>query len=247
MTSAPGLPPDHPSLDAALADRTSALVVDRATGDGPLPVLVAFGGLANGADQAPYEFVRQTGALGVHRVFVRDLGQCWYQEGLPGTAGGVDAAVAALGDVLDGLGASRRVFVGNSSGAFAAVLFGVLGGADDIVAFGPLSSVTRWSRLVSRDRRWPAQIRRARQVATDRAHLDLVRLLRSTSRTGGVTIHYGVQDPRDGRSARRLGRLPGVRVVGHPGGHLFIRKLRDAGALLPILESALRPGSDGPA
>jgi hypothetical protein len=117
-------------------------VVDRATGDGPVPVPVGSGGLANGTAEPPYEFVRQTGALGVHRVFVRDLGQCWCQQGLPGTTDGVDAAVAALRHVLDGLGASRR-------------------------------------------------------------------------------------------------------VVAHSGGHLFIRKLRDAGALLGILESALRPGPGG--
>lgn len=246
MTSAHGEPLDDArDLEAALADPTRSLVVDRATGDGPFPVLVAFGGLANGTDRAPYEFVRQTGALGVHRVFVRDLGQCWYQEGLPGTADGVDAAVAVLGGVLDGLGGSRRVFVGNSSGAFAAVLFGVLGGADEMAAFGPLASLTRGSRLASRDRRWSGQIRKGRRVATDPSHLDLVRLLRSTGRTGSVSVHYGVQDPRDSRSARRLGRLPGVRTVGHPGGHLFIRKLRDAGTLLPILESAVRPDPAG--
>jgi len=241
MTPASGIPPDSSALDVALADPALDVVVDRAEGEGPLPVLVAFGGLSNGTDQAPYEFVRQTGALGVHRVFVRDLGQCWYQAGLSATADGVEASVAALDGVLAALGASRRVFVGNSSGAFAAVLYGVLGGADDMVAFGPLASVSRWSRFVSRDRRWPAQIRRARRTATDPTHLDLVRLLRSTHRVGTVTVHYGAQDSRDTRSARRLGRLPGVQVVEHPGGHLFIRKLRDAGELLPILESALRP------
>ena len=226
-----------------MADRTRAVVVDRVEAIKPLPVLVSFGGLSNGTDDPPFEFVRQTGDLGVHRVFVRDLGQCWYQQGLPGTADGVVDAAAALTRVIDELGPSRRVFVGNSSGAFAAILFGVLAGADEVAAFGPLASVTRVGRLRSHDRRWPAQIRAARHAGADPSHLDLVRLLRSTPHPGRITVHYGSADPRDTRSARRLGAVPGVEVVSHPGGHLFIRKLRDAGTLQPILDSALHPAS----
>jgi hypothetical protein len=250
MTTAPGAPDDPTPLEAALADPARAVVVDPvAPEDGvdaaSIPVMVAFGGLANGTDDPPFEFVRQTGELGVHRVFVRDLGQCWYQEGFPGTADGVVEAVAALRRVLDDLGPSRRVFVGNSSGAFAAVLFGVLGGADEVVAFGPLASVTRLARIRSRDRRWPAQIRAARRSARDPSHLDLRRLLRSVPHPAAITVHYGVLDPRDTHSAVRLGAVPGVEVVGHPGGHLFIRKLRDAGELQPIIAAALSPGPQG--
>jgi hypothetical protein len=124
------------ALEVALADPACALVVDRALVGGNLQAMVCFGGLSNGTDGAPFEFVRQTGDLGVHRVFVRDLGQCWNQQGLPGTADGVAGTAAHLATVptvLDGLAPSRRVFVGNSSGAFAAVLFGVLSGADGLL------------------------------------------------------------------------------------------------------------------
>jgi hypothetical protein len=237
MTSPSATPHEPTDLEAALADPARAVVVDRVDGSGPLPVMVAFGGLSNGTDAPPYEFVRQTGDLGVHRVFVRDLGQCWYQRGFPGTA--------ELARVLDGLDPSRRVFVGNSSGGFAAVLYGVLGGADETVAFGTLASVTRWSRMANRDRRWSAQVRAARRATSDRSHIDLERLLRGQPRHGRITVHYGERDTRDARAALRLGGLPGIGAVAHPGGHLFIRKLRDAGELQPILEGALRSGPDG--
>jgi hypothetical protein len=226
-----------------MADPACALVVDRAPVGGNLPAMVCFGGLSNGTDGAPFEFVRQTGDLGVHRVFVRDLGQCWYQQGLPGTADGVAATAAHLATVLYGLAPSRRVFVGNSSGAFAAVLFGVLSGADEMMAFGTQASITRMGRLRSRDRRWPDQIRAGRRAARERAHVDLVRLLRSTPHTGRITVHHGERDAMDTRSARRLGGVPGVTVESHSGGHLFIRRLRDTDGLLPILERALRPPS----
>ena len=241
MTTAPGPHPDPTALEAAMADPTRSVVVDRAPGDGPQPAMVSFGGLSNGTDDPPFEFVRQTGSLGVHRVFVRDLGQCWYQQGLPGTAEGVRAASAALAAVLDDLAPSRRVYVGNSSGAFAAVLFGVLGGADEVVAFGPLAAVTRRDRLAARDRRWSAQVRAARRRASDPVHLDLRRLLATTPHPGRISVHYGELDPRDTRAAGLLASVEGVDVVAHPGGHLFIRKLRDVGQLQPILEAALRP------
>ncbi len=228
-------------IEAAMADPSCALVVDRVPGDGPRPAMVCFGGLSNGSEAAPFEFVRQTGELGVHRVFVRDLGQCWYQRGLPGTADGVEATTAHLTSVLDGLAPSTRVFVGNSSGAFAAVLFGVLCGADAVVAFATQASITRVGRLRSRDRRWPAQVRAGRRAARDGAHVDLVRLLRTTPHPGRITVHYGELDPMDTRSAHRLENLPGVTAESHPGGHLFIRKLRDADGLLPILERGLDP------
>lgn len=242
MTPADGEHPDPAAaVEAALADPDCALVVDRAPGAGTQPAMVCFGGLSNGTDAAPFEFVRQTGVLGVHRVFVRDLGQCWYQRGLPGTADGVVATAARITTVLDGLAPSRRVFVGNSSGAFAAVLFGVLCGADEVAAFGTQASITRMGRLRSRDRRWPDQIRAGRRASADPAHIDLVRLLRTTSHPGRITVHYGERDAMDSRSARRLGGVPGVAVASHPGGHLFIRKLRDADGLVPILDRALRP------
>lgn len=245
-----GPPQGPPWLEAAMADPVRSLVVDRASDDlapdatcvpAEVPAMVCFGGLANGTAAAPFEFVRQTSELGVHRVFVRDLGQCWYQRGLPGTSEGVAATARHLAAVLDDLSPSRRVFVGNSSGAFAAVLFGVLAGADEIVAFATQASITRIGRLRSRDRRWPGQVSAARRASNDRSHVDLVRLLESRPYTGQITVHHGDHDPMDTRSAHRLGRIPGVAVVSHAGGHLFIRKLRERNELLPILAEALRP------
>lgn len=85
----------------------------------------------------PFEFLRLTEEMAVHRIFVRDLDQCWYQRGLPGIGTDVPQVAAALDVTLDKLGSSRRVFVGTSSGAFAAMLFGMLNRADAVLAFSP--------------------------------------------------------------------------------------------------------------
>jgi hypothetical protein len=241
VTAADPAPRGTEGLDAAMADPSCALFVARGPDRGPSPVLVCFGSLTGRSDVAPFEFGRQTDGLGVPVVFVRDLGQCWYQRGLPGTADGIEATASHLATVLAGLAPTRTVFVGNSSGGFAAVLFGVLCGADEMVAFGPQASITRTGRLRIRERRWTRQVRAGRRATVDRDHVDLVRLLRRTPHTGRITVHHGRGDVMDTRAARLLGRAPGVTVVAHPGGHLFVRKLRDTGGLGPILRDALFP------
>ena len=229
-------------LDDVSAEPATSVVVDRAAGDGPRPVMVCFGGLSNGTDAAPYEFVRQTGELGVHRVFVRDLGQCWYQRGLPGTAEGVDGAALYLAGVVD---ASGPVADGSP--------WATRPGPSPPCCSACCAVPTRRSPSAPRprspgsaacaaaDRRWRAQISDARRHAAERDHLDLVRLLRTRPHPGRVTVHHGERDAMDTRSAHRLGTVHGVTVAAHPGGHLFIRRLRDAGTLLPLLDRAVHP------
>jgi hypothetical protein len=208
--------------------------------DGHAPVLVCFGGLDGQDPGAPrFELQGLTARLPVHRVFVRDLEQCWYQRGLSGLGDDVDSAADGLRTLLEAVDGSPSVFVGTSSGGYAAILFGVLARADRIVALSPQASLRWRDRFRARDRRWPAQVRKARRSGTDRCHLDLVALLREHPDHPPVSVHFGERDPRDTRAAHALGRVDGVELIGHPGGHLFVRKLRDAGGLEPVLAAAL--------
>ena len=231
-----------PDFLTALEDESVPLCVDRREGDETYPVLVCFGGLRNVMSGLQFEFVRHTEGMPVHRIFARDLAQCWYQQGLAGIAPDVPSTALALRSVLDDLGPGRRVFVGTSAGAYAAVLFGVLCPADEILAFGPQEALTRWCRLRSRDNRWKDMVKKARASAVDRSHLDLVRLLRAHPDHGPVAVHYGNGDHADTVYASHLGRLPGVTGGGHPGGHAFVRQLRDNGELSVILKNALQGG-----
>jgi NAD(P)H-flavin reductase len=125
----------------------------------------------------------------VHRVFLRDLHQCWYQKGLPDYGADVPSSAAALKSVVDSLNPSRRVFIGTSSGAFAATLFGALTRADEVLACGPQPSIDRVTRRLCHDNRWPEEIDKARRSSVDRQHVNLVRLLSSTPDLRRISVH----------------------------------------------------------
>ncbi len=202
-------------------------------------MLVCFGGLDGRTSQAPFEFAALTANLPVHRVFLRDTGQCWYQRGLPGLGDDVPTAATGLRSLLAELRGTRTTFVGTSSGGFASVLFGVVSGADRMVAFSPQASLHRWDRLRAHDRRWSDRVRVARRASLNADHLDLVGLLHRHPDHPPVTVHFGSGDPRDSAAAHRIGACPGVELRAHPGGHLFVRSLRHSGELESLIRTAV--------
>lgn len=230
----------------ALADPNQSIAIDRIVAPEGAPALVCFGGISGGLFGPPFEFLHLTEAFTAHRVFVRDLEQCWYQQGIRNLGTDVPGAADALDHVLNDLGATRRIFVGTSSGGFAAVLFGVLAGADEIVAFAPQASLKRVFRARHFDRRWAPMVKKARRNSIDPAHIDLVQLLRTSPGSTKVRVHYGTDSRLDTVCARRLGSSSRVSLTAHPGEHTFVRELRDSGSLEALLRSVLEPDVEEP-
>ena len=224
---------------AAVNDSTTSLAVERLQGGGPAPVLVTFGGISGGLFGPPFEFLRQSDGLQVHRVFLRDLEQCWYQRGVPGLGDDVVEVAESLDALIEDLGATRRVFVGTSSGGFAAILFGVLLGVDSVLAFSPQASLTVAARLHAGDRRWRPQVRTARRASKSPLHRDLPTLLTKTSMRGTIKVHFRTDDLIDAAYAKSLERFACVEVTPHPGDHSFVRELRDSNQLRSILTDSL--------
>lgn len=206
---------------------------------GSRPVLVCFGGIAGGLMGPPFEFLRMTANFDITRVFVRDLEQSWYQRGISGLGTTVPQAATALDRLLDELGSARRVFVGVSSGGYAAILYSTMIGASRVVAFSPQTTILRGHRLVLRDMRWKNEIRAARRNAVERSHLDLVAARAKGPHHPQTTIYYGLGDRRDMSHALRMCRCDAVKLESRPGGHTITRSLRDSGQLTRILATAL--------
>jgi len=79
----------------------------------------------------------------------------------------------------------------------------------------------------------------ARRSSQSADHLDLVAFLHRHPDHQPVTVHYGSRDPRDSAAALRIGARPGVELSAHPGGHLFVRSLRDSGQLESLIRAAV--------
>lgn len=199
--------------------------------------LVAFGGIRGGVGIPPYEFFRVTDDLPVRRIFVRDLDQVWYLQGIRGLGGTLPEAASALREMI--VPSARVVTTGNSAGGFAAIAFGALLGADEVHAFSPQTALDRRHRLMWLDLRWWRQMGGVRRLDVDPDLLDLRRFLdRHAARA--VHVHHSADHGRDRRHAKHLAGVRGVTLHPHEGGgHRLVAELRDRGDLDRILTEAI--------
>lgn len=219
-------------------------VVDVAGGGSSPVVLVSFAGWAGGhAGVSAPEFSRTVEGLPADVVFLRDPYDCAYLDGVPGAGGSIAEVAAWLRGLCARKGARRVVTMGNSTGGWAAILFGILIGADDVQAFAPKTRMCGTEDFHEPDR-FP---RVAQSIRGDGDLLDLREVLarQGTAKTR-ISIHYPRHDPVDARHARHFEGLPGVRLFEYRfQQHTLARALRDAGVLRPILANAIAGNDAG--
>ena len=204
-------------------------------------LLALFGGIKGELEIPVFEFSKITARFNIKKVFVRDHEQAWYHRGIRGVAEDIDDLAAYLGAQIAHERCRRVVMLGNSMGAYAAILTGCLLAADEVIAFSPQTCIARYWRWLNLDRRWSRQLGRmygSRSAIP--SYYDLKPVLRE--RTGRTIYHlyFASADRADRKHAVRMKGLP--RVFLHPvrtTGHSMIRVLRDSGALTEILQRTL--------
>lgn len=234
-------------FERSLLDESLGIVADPPLETPGTTLLIAFGGLASRLDGIPpFEFLSALSGQSARRVFVRDLNQSWYQEGVRGISTTLDATTDALRDLVAESGADRIVTLGVSAGGFAAIYFGCRLGADFVLAFGPQTFTSTRLRRWHRDRRWTTEIARIDALDPHTTCRDL-RPIVAAARTGEhateIEIHYGRHSRVDRAHARRLRGLEQVSLVEHDAGHNTAKALKDRGELDPILRRAVAPST----
>jgi hypothetical protein len=196
-------------------------------------LLVAFGGMNRRIGIPPFEFMKLTGSIPVKRLFVRDPRQAWYHRGLPDRSSTLEETLAVLSELTSG--SERLIVTGNSAGGYAALLFGSLLDADEIVCFAPQSTLTLDSLHAIGDRRWDDHLRPLFKAGVmDARWLDL----RALPARENVHIYFDQGLEVDRLHAERIAHVGRL----HPcdgGRHDLVRTLRDRGELARILEAAL--------
>jgi hypothetical protein len=191
----------------------------------------------------PFEFFRLTSDMAVNKLFLRDFAQAWYHRGLRNISHDVPSTAAYLQSQIARLNVNRTVFVGNSMGGYAAILFGWLVGVDEVHAFAPQTFISRTLRLAYWDRRGRAIYRDMRRTPGLKGdYFDLKRVLLAEPRRTVLHLHFAKGHRLDRVHCQRLAGLPNV--VLHPydsESHRLIKQLRDDGRLKSILCDALTP------
>jgi hypothetical protein len=204
-------------------------------------MFLVFSTMSDGSVPPPFEFLAASSRLHVRRLFLRDVQNVWYQHGIAGLGNSVDVAAASLRAIAGEHGTKRLTAIGYSAGAYAALQFGTLLGADRVLALEPQTCIRReWLDEIGDDR-WDAALGRLDALGGPDPRCADLREAITRDRHGDTRyeVHYNGLFPADERHALRLEGLPGVELVKRePDGKTIVRSLRAAGDLERMFQEA---------
>lgn len=216
----------------------TAIVEETVTDSSKLYVM--FGGIAAGLGIPPFEFYKSAQILDENKIFVRDLSQTWYQNGLPGIADNACQLAEHLGIVAERLAVNDIYFIGNSMGGYAAILIAALLRKGKAIAFSPQTFISFPKRVRYWDMRWNREVCKTYLTSFAKAHYyDLRELLQINDCGYSVEIHTSRIERKDLIHAKNLGMFTNVTIHEYCfGGHDLVRRLRDKGTLASIIRGS---------
>lgn len=198
------------------------------------PMIIAFGGLRGAMGVPSFEFFKLTDDLLVNRIYVRDFDQLFYHSGLLGISENIDETVVFLKQKIAESGASKVVIFGNSMGGYAALLFGVLLGADVVHAFVPQTYIHE-----SNSEEGYEVILSVCEKFSDQ-YFDLKDVIQSHDNTCELNIYYDSNYERDNRNAMHVKNSRNVVLHSFDdGGHDLVKIFKKSGKLREIIMSSL--------
>ena len=233
------------------------VLVDRIVPGAPL--VIAFG-FVSWTTRPAFDFygrlrkLEQASGQHLNKILVRDSGNAWYHRQIAGLGNHVDETAQALRELVRRIAPSTITTLGQSMGAYAAVMFGLLLDAQQIVAFGPLSFLDVQQARLYHELRWLpvmeslaqdpplsgyydlAALCRAR--ATEHTQLHLVFGTRPDAANSGASASESVN--LDAMHAQRLAAFG--RCTLHPfpqSGHAVVQHLIDTKRINGVLASCI--------
>ncbi|MBG6221455.1 MULTISPECIES: hypothetical protein [unclassified Janthinobacterium] len=171
------------ALDNRLvATSADDVLVDRIVPGAPL--VIAFG-FVSWTTRPAFDFygrlrkLEQASGQPLNKILVRDSGNAWYHRRIAGLGSHVDETAQALRELVRRIAPSQVATIGQSMGAYAAVMFGLLLEAQQIVAFGPLSFLDVQQARLYHELRWLTVMESLAQDAPASGYYDLAALCRA--------------------------------------------------------------------
>ena len=180
------------ALDNRLVATTGDdVLVDRIVPGAPL--VIAFG-FVSWTSRPAFDFygrlrkLEQASGQHLNKILVRDSGNAWYHRHIAGLGSHVDETAQALRELVRRIAPSQVTTLGQSMGAYAAVMYGLLLDAQQIVAFGPLSFLDVEQARLYHELRWLPVMESLAQDPPLSGYYDLAALCRARA-TDDTQLH----------------------------------------------------------
>jgi len=250
---------DVPPLDNRRVHTSTAdVLIDRVV---PGEILVIAFGFVSWETRPNFDFfgrlkkLEQNSGRHINKVLVRDSGNSWYHRHIDGLGAHPDETAESLRALIAAIAPSKVITIGQSMGAYAAVMYGLLLRVDSVIAFGPLSFLDPAQALLYHERRWLAVMRELAQNPPPSGYYDLTALPR-----GDTALHliFGTRPDQanatesvnlDAMHAHRLAALGNCTLYPYPySGHPVVQHLIDTkriNALLARLIAGIEIAEEG--
>ena len=201
-------------------------------------VLISFSGVGIGLGVPFFEFKKVVDPHRIKKIFVRDLYKSWYHAGLKGLAESIDESIPVLKELIADSGARKVLTMGNSMGGYAAILYGILLEADEVMAFAPTTFANWKNRLRYLDLRSHYQYLKNAPVKP--YHYYDLRQVPGLEKPI-INIYFDTDYWSDRNHARHLARgHDNVRLHPYHGSkHHMIKKLKDSGELEKVITTTI--------
>ncbi|WP_298533183.1 YqiA/YcfP family alpha/beta fold hydrolase [uncultured Algibacter sp.] len=199
-------------------------------------LVIVFGGIKQGLGIPVYEFMNLLRGFKFDKVFIRDLSQSWYQNGIF-EANSIFKLKKRIESIIKQGSYKKVFFIGNSMGGYAAIMFGSLIGVNEVISFSPQTFLKKSLRKRYKDYRWKDEILKIKYIFFKRKILDLKKLESLIENKNlHIEIHYSLRDRLDSVHAARVKSIKGVTLYPYNfGNHNLVKELRDKGTLSGIL------------
>ncbi|MDN2677972.1 hypothetical protein [Janthinobacterium sp. SUN033] len=246
------------ALDNRLvATSADDVLVDRIVPGAPL--VIAFG-FVSWTTRPAFDFygrlrkLEQASGQHLNKILVRDSGNAWYHRRIAGLGNHVDETAQALRELVRRIAPGQVSTVGQSMGAYAAVMYGLLLEAQHIVAFGPLSFLDVQQARLYHELRWLPVMESLAQDPPPSGYYDLAALCRARA-TADTQLHlvFGTRPDvanagasasesvnLDAMHAQRLAAFGRCTLHPYPqSGHAVVQHLIDTKRINGLLASCI--------
>ena len=176
-----------------------------------------------------YHFLDLVANFPGKKLFLRDISDAWYNKGLLGLTQNIEQTSTYLKNIIEQQNVKKVVFLGASSGGYAALLFGYLLEVDEIHAFGAQTKI-------------PNNLEEINLLEDiEPIYFDLAKVYQTKLISPSCHLYFDHKFPPDLEHAQHLKHFASVELHGYPAGigHKITLWLKHQNLLQSIILNAL--------